>query len=86
MCEQSPILGAGREDISVYRNPQANPGKIFAGWSTSANGTVLPTGTTVTKNLYLYAIWEQGCAVTLDANGGHFTLEDGTQTPLLWQR
>ena len=67
-------------DISVYQIPKANPGKIFAGWSTSANGTVLPTGTTVTKNLYLYAIWEQGCAVTLDANGGHFTLEDGTQT------
>ena len=67
-------------DISVYQIPKANPGKIFAGWSTSANGTVLRTGTTVTKNLYLYAIWEQGCAVTLDANGGHFTLEDGTES------
>ena len=67
-------------DISVYQIPKANPGKIFAGWSTSANGKVLPTGTTVTKNLYLYAIWEQGCAVTLDANGGHFTLEDGSQS------
>ena len=67
-------------DISVYQIPKANPGKIFAGWSTSANGNVLPTGTTVTKNLYLYAVWEQGCAVTLDANGGHFTLEDGTQS------
>ena len=67
-------------DISVYQIPRANPGKIFAGWSTTANGKVLPTGTTVTKNLYLYAVWEQGCAVTLDANGGHFTQEDGTQT------
>lgn len=66
-------------DISAYAIPKANPGKIFAGWSTSAGGTVLPTGTTVTKDLYLYAVWEQGCAVTLDANGGHFTLEDGTQ-------
>lgn len=67
-------------DISVYQIPKANPGKIFAGWSTAANGTVLPAGTTVTKNLYLYAVWEQGCAVTLDANGGHFTQEDGTQS------
>ena len=60
-----------------YEKPKGNPGKIFEGWSTSAGGSILSDGGyTLQGNITLYAIWKQGCAVTLNANGGFFT-QDG---------
>lgn len=53
-----------------------NVGKAVAGWNTAADGS----GETVddlfsyepVADVTLYAIWEEGCTVTLNANGGYF--------------
>ena len=57
-----------------YEKPRGNAGKIFEGWSKTSTGSILPdAGMELNGNIILYAIWKQGCAVTLDADGGSFT-------------
>ena len=65
---------------SIYApTVEYNGSKIATGWSLTADGkeqvdleTYIPT-----KDVTLYAVWEEGYAVTYDANGGYFTDPNG---------
>lgn len=60
---------------TLMANTFTNPGKVFAGWATSAGGAVvyadgatIATIENVTSDFDLYAVWGDACTVTFDYN------------------
>ncbi len=45
-------------------------GKVFAGWSLTRDGELLPTEYTFTQDETLYAVWRAQVTITVDLNGG----------------
>ena len=66
---------------TLTANTFTNPGKVFAGWATAENGTVVyPAGAEITakNNIDLYAVWGDAYTVTFD-NGGVRSTADVAQ-------
>ncbi|MCL2571705.1 MAG: InlB B-repeat-containing protein [Defluviitaleaceae bacterium] len=62
---------------NLTNNAFTRSGWTFAGWSTSASGTVVyNNGQSITNNTNrtLFAVWTQGTVVTFNANGGTGTM------------
>ena len=58
---------------TLAANRFTNPNKVFAGWATAENGTVVyPDGAEITakNNIDLYAVWGDAYTVTFDYNDG----------------
>ena len=58
---------------TLAANRFTNPNKVFAGWVTAENGTVVyPDGAEITakNNIDLYAVWGDAYTVTFDYNDG----------------
>ena len=67
-------------EVESYRAPSVeNSGnKTMVGWALAADGTeTVDLDTYIpTKDVTLYAVWEDGYTVTFDANGGYLTDRD----------
>jgi uncharacterized repeat protein (TIGR02543 family) len=79
----SMVVETGNVAASLTTNAFARTGYTFAGWSTTANGSLAyANGATYpfTASATLYALWAQDFTVTFNANGGTGSMSGETES------